>query len=125
MSFFVSFELYGDHRDIHVLTHSCPTRRSSDQCPAAWMRTSMPILKYTCARPVSWQTGRRACAASLQIGRAHVCTPVTNAPHVCRLLLEKKPYNNHIHRTITHSQLSLQHFTASHCTTCRHIRHLS
>src|SRR3546814_1266683 len=27
---------------------------------------------------------------SLQIGRAHVCTPVTNAHLVCRLLLEKK-----------------------------------
>src|SRR3546814_8868038 len=25
-----------------------------------------------------------------QIGRAHVCTPVTNAPLVCRLLLEKQ-----------------------------------
>src|SRR3546814_7793275 len=29
-----------------------------------------------------------------QIGRAHVCTPVTNAHLVCRLLLEKKN-NNH------------------------------
>src|SRR3546814_9037916 len=27
---FVFFELYGDHRDLHVLTHSFPTRRSSD-----------------------------------------------------------------------------------------------
>src|SRR3546814_8861171 len=26
----------------------------------------------------------------IQIGRAHVCTPVTNAHLVCRLLLEKK-----------------------------------
>src|SRR3546814_3051490 len=26
----------------------------------------------------------------LQIGRAHVCTPVTNAQLVCRILLEKK-----------------------------------
>src|SRR3546814_1502231 len=26
----------------------------------------------------------------VQIGRAHVCTPVTNAHLVCRLLLEKK-----------------------------------
>src|SRR3546814_6365271 len=34
----------------------------------------------------------------LEIGRAHVCTPVTNAPLVCRLLLEKK---NKIHRSIT------------------------
>src|SRR3546814_15533439 len=24
------FEWYGDHRDLHVLTHSFPTRRSSD-----------------------------------------------------------------------------------------------
>src|SRR3546814_15820444 len=24
------FELYGGHRDLHVLTHSFPTRRSSD-----------------------------------------------------------------------------------------------
>src|SRR3546814_4816820 len=27
--------------------------------------------------------------ADIQIGRAHVCTPVTNAHLVCRLLLEK------------------------------------
>src|SRR3546814_10191179 len=26
---------------------------------------------------------------SQKIGRAHVCTPVTNAQHICRLLLEK------------------------------------
>src|SRR3546814_8206873 len=29
-----------------------------------------------------------------QIGRAHVCTPVTNAHLVCRLLLEKKKKTN-------------------------------
>src|SRR3546814_10195046 len=28
--------------------------------------------------------------ACFQIGRAHVCTPVTNAQLVCRLLIEKK-----------------------------------
>src|SRR3546814_12243625 len=27
---FFFFSLYGDHRDLHVLTHSFPTRRSSD-----------------------------------------------------------------------------------------------
>src|SRR3546814_6609636 len=31
MHFF--FKLYGDHRDLHVLTHSFPTRRSSDLKP--------------------------------------------------------------------------------------------
>src|SRR3546814_1030004 len=28
----------------------------------------------------------------IQIGRAHVCTPVTNAHLVCRLMLEKKKH---------------------------------
>src|SRR3546814_3567758 len=35
-----------------------------------------------------------------QIGRAHVCTPVTNAHLVCRLMLEKKKNKktqNHLH----------------------------
>src|SRR3546814_7463278 len=37
-----------------------------------------------------------AVAASKKIGRAHVCTPVTNAHLVCRLLLEKKKkYTNY------------------------------
>src|SRR3546814_1466392 len=31
-----------------------------------------------------------SCDAWLEIGRAHVCTPVTNAHLVCRLLLEQK-----------------------------------
>src|SRR3546814_3079072 len=34
--------------------------------------------------------GVGAPGAEHQIGRAHVCTPVTNAHLVCRLLLEKK-----------------------------------
>src|SRR3546814_1449559 len=39
----------------------------------------------------------------LQIGRAHVCTPVTNAHIVCRLLLEKKiPAQTHTHNTTRH-----------------------
>src|SRR3546814_1250915 len=33
---------------------------------------------------------RRHIGESPQIGRAHVCTPVTNAHLVCRLLLENK-----------------------------------
>src|SRR3546814_5235260 len=33
--------------------------------------------------------------AYIEIGRAHVCTPVTNAPLVCRLLLETKKAELH------------------------------
>src|SRR3546814_4230257 len=33
--------------------------------------------------------------ANQEIGRAHVCTPVTNAHHVCRLRLEKNKKKYH------------------------------
>src|SRR3546814_5694103 len=36
-------------------------------------------------------------ARTPKIGRAHVCTPVTNAHLVCRLLLEKKQKTTHTH----------------------------
>src|SRR3546814_4326445 len=41
----------------------------------------------------------------VQLGRAHVCTPVTNAQLVCRLLLEKK------HKTIKHNTTNVQYTT--------------
>src|SRR3546814_9828596 len=39
--------------------------------------------------------GRMPGHMNVQIGRAHVCTPVTNAHLVCRLLLEIKKYQQH------------------------------
>src|SRR3546814_7695590 len=44
------------------------------------------------AAPQSWVLGGIAAYRPRppEIGRAHVCTPVTNAHLVCRLLLEKK-----------------------------------
>src|SRR3546814_2159204 len=43
---------------------------------------------------------RRTAGHARKIGRAHVCTPVTNAHLVCRLLLEKTKnrHNTHIHK---------------------------
>src|SRR3546814_8748522 len=38
---------------------------------------------------------RKLCVG-VQIGRAHVGPPVTNAPLVCRLLIEKKKNETHI-----------------------------
>src|SRR3546814_4370623 len=40
----------------------------------------------------SCNRGKRGVA--IELGRAHVRTPVTNAQHVCRLLLEKKTNHN-------------------------------
>src|SRR3546814_4205372 len=44
---------------------------------------------------------RPGVIAGEQIGRAHVCTPVTNAQLVCTLLIEKKQCGTHA--TISHS----------------------
>src|SRR3546814_9320857 len=44
------FECYGDHRDLHVLTHSFPTLRSSDLRHAAQLRS---IRKRDGVVPVS------------------------------------------------------------------------
>src|SRR3546814_5961020 len=46
-----------------------------------------------------------------EIGRAHVCTPVTNAPLVCRLILE-----NHKHKTNkpTHQLPTKKHTSHTH-----------
>src|SRR3546814_12086101 len=37
------FSFYGDHRDLHVLTHSVPTRRSSD---IEWNDIAVAIGRY-------------------------------------------------------------------------------
>src|SRR3546814_8112875 len=41
------------------------------------------------------------CTVGIEIGRAHVRTPVTNAHLVCRLLLEKKKQQNYNTNTCT------------------------
>src|SRR3546814_2489414 len=65
------------------------------------------VLAFSIANPAillaSWVAGRSgeftqlylilaaiAAVAAVEIGRAHVCTPVTNAQLVCSRLLEKK-----------------------------------
>src|SRR3546814_5343206 len=40
-----------------------------------------------------WAIGDVVPGPMLEIGRAHVCTPVTNAKLVCRLLFDKKNTN--------------------------------
>src|SRR3546814_9572551 len=44
---FFFFSCYGDHRDLHVLPHACPTRRSSDlgtrQCTAIAGAVHLPV----------------------------------------------------------------------------------
>src|SRR3546814_1420831 len=53
--------------------------------PWAVWRLGYWIRIFRCARSM-----KQMNAMKPKIGRAHVCTPVTNAHLVCRLLLEKK-----------------------------------
>src|SRR3546814_14453737 len=64
----VFFYCYGDHRDLHVLTHSFPTRRSSDLvivlslggCSLApdFMKPETPV-------PENWSSARLAAAEKI------------------------------------------------------------
>src|SRR3546814_5656786 len=57
-------------------------------------------VRLMCSHP-NGETWASRSGSIWEIGRAHVCTPVTNAHLVCRLLLEKKKYNKRYARTRT------------------------
>src|SRR3546814_9836041 len=52
-------------------------------------------LRLLFGREMSPESG--APLGRAEIGRAHVCTPVTNAHLVCRLLIEKQKYHRREH----------------------------
>src|SRR3546814_7015258 len=65
-------------------------RREGQFCQHRGGRTTLERRQRT-VRGDAVRSRTRSC---IEIGRAHVCTPVTNAHLVCRLLLEKKKYKN-------------------------------
>src|SRR3546814_7265229 len=69
--------------------------------PATYMASvswSYPEAELIALRAAEAERERIAPVAAGQIGRAHVCTPVTNAHLVCRLLLETKNKYKKDHR---------------------------
>src|SRR3546814_3039991 len=57
---------------------------------AALVEEGRQVFRYdTFGDEIKW-TDQLRMNEVIKIGRAHVCTPVTNAHLVCRLLLEKK-----------------------------------
>src|SRR3546814_1059114 len=53
---------------------------------------AMSCERFMSIRFLFSQSDHPATQGSDEIGRAHVCTPVTNAHLVCRILLQKKKY---------------------------------
>src|SRR3546814_12052049 len=60
---------YGDNRELHVLTHSVPTRRSSDPCPDVGTGTVRRL------RPWSLQQGGSIAAACHHLLKHETRTP--------------------------------------------------
>src|SRR3546814_7857561 len=60
--------------------------------------------RHRVVRPEERQDRPRVIPVA-EIGRAHVCTPVTNAHLVCRLLLAKTKKNTTQHKYITHHRI--------------------
>src|SRR3546814_8475168 len=55
---FFFFVVSGSHRDLHALTHSCPTRRSSDLACTSSLRPPAARLARGGCRAASGQGGR-------------------------------------------------------------------
>src|SRR3546814_10817749 len=90
--------------------------RGNSNASATRSREPLPGAKQSGANPTaappssrlrrSWPPNSGKRPSHAKIGRAHVCTPVTNAYLVCRLLLEKKKHNKHHH---AHEQIQTSH----------------
>src|SRR3546814_1288328 len=82
-------QIAGDMRPVSITARSIGPYRSSIMAIASG---ELSTFSDTTFRPLS--STMQPCVDSIdrsnQIGRAHVCTPVTNAHLVCRLLLDKK-----------------------------------
>src|SRR3546814_2912152 len=74
-------------------------KKTSGSLRIAWSVTRCSPLSMSSRSVRSLRYGVLAdlITSAAQIGRAHVLTPVTNAPLVCRLLLEKKKHNKTRH----------------------------
>src|SRR3546814_9412815 len=75
---FVFFYRYCNHRDRHVLTHSCPTRRSSDLCssssPSISARIVLTTRSVTCGSPrPPPRAGTRLSSSSMKMTVGATC----------------------------------------------------
>src|SRR3546814_8980319 len=92
-----SFKDHGKSWDaVYERAHPPGFRWLHESIGTNWRMLEMQaaIGRIQLRRMAEWTRARTANATILQIGRAHVLTPVTNAHLVCRLLLAKK--------TVTH-----------------------
>src|SRR3546814_8534958 len=87
----VSIAVDGDRMRVYIGREKIADARLFDGNRAKYLFISAPVR---------YDHGAQTLIGNLRkIGRAHVCTPVTNAHLVCRLTLEKKKNTNISHHT--------------------------
>src|SRR3546814_16321539 len=83
---FIFFYITGDHRELHVLTHSFPTRRSSDLPPLVGLasisasRFPNPLPRNLSSRRHARQTSSHLSAATQHSVKAVSAPLVLNSP---------------------------------------------
>src|SRR3546814_3749576 len=90
----VFFEVYGDHRDLHVLTHSFPTRRSSDLC------FQCPLRECEGLRPLSdeqleFTWSLKSCELHLERG-GDILVQGSISPHLYTLLRRSEEHTSEL-----------------------------
>src|SRR3546814_2769914 len=83
---------------MQLLTAVSPTMEALKKEGEAGRKKINQYTRYGTVLLAVFQSYGIAVGLESKIGRAHVCTPVTNAHLVCRLLLEKK-HANHSEKT--------------------------
>src|SRR3546814_9416336 len=93
------FKLYGDHLDLHVLTHSVPTRRSSDLSAAA-ARASWTISGTgSTGVPTDRSTTPSACAAASALRSEEHTSELQSLMRISYAVFCSKQKNTTITRT--------------------------
>src|SRR3546814_2288574 len=91
-----SFERFQEQRNAEcILMHIVEVWATAEVFDRTVLPSYLPRKPNGCLVLHNWNVDRAFQRAVIkpEIGRAHVCTPVTNAHLVCRLLLEKKKKN--------------------------------
>src|SRR3546814_15095024 len=87
---------YGDDRELHVLTHAFPTRRSSDLLELRRddqrVLRARPLVERLIEQPFAQPRGRHRHVGHVDRSEENTSELVTNAHLVCRILLEKKKW---------------------------------
>src|SRR6056297_4092973 len=94
ISFSFFFKCSGDHRDLHVLTHSFPTRRSSDLDEVEFIATPLPTTTTTTTTTLRSEEHTSELQSLRRISYAVFCLKKKNRK-IPRARIQTQPPSQH------------------------------